>query len=80
MTAPDSAGSGGIGVTEIMPELVRSGFPEQRLGDARQAQQFNAGIDAYLDPDDVARTVLIALQQPARLEIALLVVLPVAAR
>ena len=72
----DFAGRG-IRVTEIMPGLVRSGFAEQRLGDTEQARAFYDSFDSCLDPDDVARTVLFALQQPANVEIAELVVLPV---
>ena len=67
----------GIRVTEIMPGLVRSGFAEQRLGDAQQAKDFYDSFEQCLDPDDVARTVLFALQQPRHVEIAQLVVLPV---
>jgi 3-hydroxy acid dehydrogenase/malonic semialdehyde reductase len=67
----------GIRVTEIMPGLVRSGFAEQRLGDAQQAKDFYDGFEQCLDPDDIARTVLFALQQPRHVEIAQLVVLPV---
>ena len=67
----------GIRVTEIMPGLVRSGFAGQRLGDAQQAQEFYDGHDQCLQPGDVADTVLYALRQPSRVEIAQLVVLPV---
>jgi NADP-dependent 3-hydroxy acid dehydrogenase YdfG len=72
----DFAGRG-IRVTEIMPGLVRSGFAEQRLGDAQQAKDFYDSFEQCLDPDDIARTVLFALQQPSNVEIAQLVVLPV---
>ena len=72
----DFAGRG-IRVTEIMPGLVRSGFAEQRLGDAQRAKDFYDSFDQCLDPDDIARTVLFALQQPRHVEIAQLVVLPV---
>lgn len=75
----DFAGRG-VRVTEIMPGLVRSGFAEQRLGDAGQAQAFYDSFEQCLDPDDVAATVLFALQQPAHVEIAQLVVLPVATK
>jgi NADP-dependent 3-hydroxy acid dehydrogenase YdfG len=74
----DFAGRG-IRVTEIMPGLVRSGFAERRLGDARKAREFYDSFEQCLDPDDVARTLLFALQQPAHVEIAQLVVLPVSA-
>ena len=72
----DFAGRG-IRVTEIMPGLVRSGFAEQRLGDAQKAQDFYDSFEQCLDPDDVASSVVFALQQPAHVEIAQLVVLPV---
>jgi NADP-dependent 3-hydroxy acid dehydrogenase YdfG len=72
----DYAGRG-IRVTEIMPGLVRTGFAEQRLGDARRAQDFYDSFEQCLDPEDVAATVLFALQQPPHVEIAQLVVLPV---
>ena len=72
----DYAGRG-IRVTEIMPGLVRTGFAQQRLGDARQAQAFYDSFEQCLQPEDVARTVLFALQQPEHVEIAQLVILPV---
>ncbi len=72
----DFAGRG-IRVTEIIPGLVRSGIAEQRLGDGQQAQDFYDSFEQCLDPDDVARTVLFALQQPRHVEIAQLTVLPV---
>jgi len=72
----DCAGRG-IRVTEIMPGLVRSGFAGQRLGDAQEAEDFYDGFEQCLQPQDVAETVLYALQQPRHVEIAQLVVLPV---
>ena len=72
----DFAGRG-LRVTEIMPGLVRTGFAERRLGDAQQAREFYDSFEQSLDADDVARTVLFALQQPPHVEIAQLVVLPV---
>lgn len=72
----DYAGKG-IRVTEIMPGLVRTGFAQQRLGDAQAAEQFYGSFEQYLQPEDVAETVLYALQQPKHVEIAQLVVLPV---
>ena len=40
----------GIRVTEIMPGLVRSGFAEQRLGDAQQAKDFLRQLRAMSRP------------------------------
>ncbi len=73
----DYAGRG-IRVSEIMPGLVRTGFAERRLGDARAAAEFYDSFDACLQPRDIAETVLFALRQPRHVEIAQLVVLPVA--
>ena len=72
----DYAGRG-IRVSEIMPGLVRSGFAGQRLGDAKKADTFYDSVGQSLNPEDVARSVLFALQQPKQVEIAQLVVLPV---
>ena len=72
----DYAGRG-IRVSEIMPGLVRSGFAGQRLGDAKKADAFYDSVGQSLSPEDVARSVLFALQQPKHVEIAQLVGLPV---
>ena len=72
----DYAGRG-IRITEIMPGLVRSGFAEQRLGNADEAREFYDSFAACLRPEDVAATVAFAIAQPRHVEIAQLVVLPV---
>jgi NADP-dependent 3-hydroxy acid dehydrogenase YdfG len=72
----DYAGRG-IRVSEVMPGLVRSGFAGQRLGDVQKADAFYDNAGQSLSPEDVARSVLFALQQPKHVEIAQLVVLPV---
>ena len=73
----DYAGCG-IRVSEIMPGLVRTDFASQRLGDQAEADQFYDGFDQCLLPENIAETIVYALQQPAHVEIAQLVVLPVA--
>lgn len=73
----DYAGRG-IRVTEIMPGLVRTNFARERLGDAQKAEAFYASYAQTLLPEDVGRTILYALQQPPHVEIAQLVVLPMA--
>lgn len=75
----DYAGKG-IRVTEIMPGLVRTGFAGQRLGDADRAEAFYDSFEQCLNPEDIAETVLFALQQPKHVEIAQLVVLPVSSQ
>lgn len=72
----DYAGKG-IRVTEIMPGLVHTGFAAQRFGDAEKAEEYYASSGPSLAADDVANTVMFALQQPKHVEIAQLVVLPV---
>jgi len=72
----DYAGKG-IRVSEIMPGLVRTDFASQRLGDADEAEAFYDSFEQTLAPEDIAQTVLFALQQPKHVEIAQLVVLPV---
>ncbi len=71
----DYAGRG-IRVSEIMPGIVRTGFAEQRLGDADGAAEFYDGFDSCLEAEDIADTVAYALKQPRHVEIAQLVVLP----
>jgi 3-hydroxy acid dehydrogenase/malonic semialdehyde reductase len=75
----DFAGRG-IRVTEIMPGLVRTGFAEQRLGDHRRAQDFYDSFEQCLQVEDIAATILYALNQPAHVEIAQMVVLPVSSK
>lgn len=72
----DYAGKG-IRVTEIMPGLVRTGFAEQRLGNADAARDFYDSFEVCLRAEDVAETVCFAIAQPRHVEIAQLVVLPV---
>jgi NADP-dependent 3-hydroxy acid dehydrogenase YdfG len=60
-----------------MPGLVRTDFASARLGDAEKAEVFYDSAEQTLMPEDIAQTVLFALQQPKHVEIAQLVVLPV---
>jgi 3-hydroxy acid dehydrogenase/malonic semialdehyde reductase len=72
----DYAGKG-IRISEIMPGMVRTGFASERLGDKDEAEAFYDSFEQILTPEDVAQTVLFALQQPRHVEIAQLVILPV---
>jgi NADP-dependent 3-hydroxy acid dehydrogenase YdfG len=55
----------GLRFTEIIPGVVRTGFAARRLhGDEREAAAFYAQFAATLSPEDVARAVLFAIQQP----------------
>ncbi len=67
----------GIRVTEILPGTARTGFAEARWrGDRAQAAAFYGAFKTLLTAEDVARTVLFALEQPPHVVIAELVVLP----
>lgn len=67
----------GLRVTEIAPGVVRSGFASGRLkGDAAGAEDFYAAFPQCLAPDDVAAAVCFALEQPAHVSVAEIVLLP----
>ena len=72
----DYAGKG-IRVTEIMPGMVRTGFAEQRFGDADRAEAFYDDFDVLLQAGDIADAVTWAIDRPRHVEIAQMVVLPV---
>ena len=65
-----------IRVTEILPGMVRTGFAEARLNDPDKANAFYDDFGQCLVPEDIARTVMFAVQQPPNVVIAQLVVLP----
>lgn len=66
-----------IRVTEIMPGLVRTNFASNRLkGDQNAADAFYDAAADCLTPEDVAASVVFALEQPAHVTISQLVVEP----
>jgi NADP-dependent 3-hydroxy acid dehydrogenase YdfG len=75
----DFAGTG-IRVTEILPGLVRTNFALNRWGDRTRADAFYDELGECLAPEDIARSVLFALQQPPHVVISQLVVVPSAQR
>jgi 3-hydroxy acid dehydrogenase / malonic semialdehyde reductase len=66
----------GVRVTEILPGMVRTGFATARWGDATRAKKFYDDFGVCLNPEDVARTVAFAVQQPKHVVISQLVVVP----
>ena len=70
----------GIRVTEILPGMVRTNFALNRWGDAARADGFYDDFGVCLTPQDIARTVEFALEQPRHVVIAQLVVVPSAQR
>ncbi len=74
----DFAGTG-IRVTEIMPGAVRTEFDSaRRRGDDARADAFYDGFATVLVPDDIARCVVFALEQPPNMIVAEMIVMPTA--
>lgn len=68
----------GIRVTEILPGLTKTNIILKRhRGDHALEQEYFERFKIALDPEDVARSVLFALNQPAHVQIAQLFILPV---
>ena len=66
-----------VRVTEIMPGLTRTGIISARYrGDEEETQRYFDEFGMALEPEDVARCILFALDQPAHVQLAQLVVLP----
>ncbi len=66
-----------IRITEILPGLVRTGFAEARFrGDEERADAYYESFAAYLEADDIARSTMFALNQPAQVNIAQMVIVP----
>lgn len=64
-------------ISEIMPGTARTGFAEARWrGDKVAAEHFYGGFKTLLSAEDVARSVIFALEQPPHVVIAEMLVLP----
>jgi 3-hydroxy acid dehydrogenase/malonic semialdehyde reductase len=67
-----------IRVTEILPGLTRTDIVRRRhRGDKELEKAYFDQARIALDPEDVARSVLFALEQPAHMQVAQLFILPV---
>ena len=70
-------GDSALRVTEILPGLTRTEFAATRHhGDSTKGTAFYDSFAETLDPDDIARAIVYALEQPPRVTIAQMVVLP----
>jgi 3-hydroxy acid dehydrogenase/malonic semialdehyde reductase len=68
----------GIRITEIMPGLTRTGIILTRYrGDRDQEKAYFDQFEMALDPEDIARSIMFALEQPRHVQVAQMVVLPV---
>ena len=68
----------GIRVTEILPGLTRTNIILKRhRGDKELEREYFDRFKIALDPADIARTALFALNQPPHVQIAQLFILPV---
>jgi len=64
-------------VTEILPGLTRTEFAASRhRGDSAKGTAFYDSFPEILEPDDIARAIVYALEQPARVTVAQMVVFP----
>ena len=64
-------------VTEILPGLTRTEFAGRRhRGDAAKGTAYYDSFAETLEPGDIARAIVYALDQPARVTIAQMVVVP----
>ncbi len=67
----------GVRVTHILAGLTRTNFVESRLrGDKSGADEFYGTFPVTLKPDDIARTILFAIEQPPHVTIAEMLVIP----
>ena len=68
----------GIRITEIMPGLTRTGIILTRYrGDRDQEKAYFDQFEMALEPEDIARSIMFALEQPRHVQVAQMVVLPV---
>jgi 3-hydroxy acid dehydrogenase/malonic semialdehyde reductase len=68
---------GKLRVIQILPGLVRTEFDESRKrGDRQSAAGFYDAASGYLLPEDVAAAIVFAVTQPARANVAELLLLP----
>ena len=70
-------GDSDLRVTEILPGLTRTEFAARRHhGDASKGAAYYKSFAEVLEPDDIARAIVYALDQPARVTVAQMVVVP----
>ncbi len=67
-----------IRVTEILPGLTRTGIIRTRYrGDREKERAYFDQFKTALEPEDVARAIMFALDQPPHVQVAEIMVLPI---
>jgi 3-hydroxy acid dehydrogenase/malonic semialdehyde reductase len=67
----------GLRVIEVAPGIARTGFAEARYqGDSDRAEAFYESFPAVLEADDVARTIIFALEQPPHVTLGEILMFP----
>ena len=65
-----------IKVSEVLPGMVKTEFAVTRFADEGRAAKYYDDFGICLEPEDVARSVVFTLDQPADVVIAQVVVVP----
>jgi NADP-dependent 3-hydroxy acid dehydrogenase YdfG len=68
--------SSGLRVIEVCPSLTQTNFALNRLQDAEKADKFYSSFKSVLQPEDVASSILWAIQQEARATISKIEIQP----
>ncbi|HCX86767.1 MAG TPA: hypothetical protein DG761_01940 [Gammaproteobacteria bacterium] len=66
----------GIRVSEILPGMVKTDFAKTRFSDAEKGDAFYEDYGLCLEAEDIARSVLFALEQPPHAVISQIVIVP----
>lgn len=63
-------------ITEILPGLTRTEFAARRFRDEAKGRAYYESFPGALEADDIARAIVYALDQPAHVTVAQMVVVP----
>ena len=66
----------GIRVSEILPGMVKTDFAKTRFSDAEKGDAFYENYGLCLEAEDIARSVLFALEQPPHVVVSQIVIVP----
>ena len=66
----------GIRVSEILPGMVKTDFATARFSDAEKGDAYYESYGQCLEAEDIARSVLFALEQPPHVVVSQIVIVP----